>query len=143
MEETDKAFHLQQTFLHLDGVITIEILLVDNLTLIFVVFVKTRLLDDEVKQNTDNDETSAKVLKTNNSHLLAANKFEIPKPTKNYYRQRLSKPFKFNKKPPTIKCHCGRRGHIKRIYHHYKREFKYQTEGKRIVQTVQIFQPLT
>lgn len=108
LEETDKVSHLLLTLPSAyDGVITaIETLSEDNLTLCFV---KTRLLDQEVKLKNEGSDTSTKVL-----HVRAetsGRRFDIRSNPKN---------LKDTKK--ILKCyHCGRKGHVKKDCYYFKR----------------------
>lgn len=146
LEETDKVSHLLLTLpTSYDGVITaIETLSEDNLSLAFV---KTRLLDHEVKLINESRDTSVKVLQADNSDQLIKKRNFHQKPTKNYKQgQYKIKPFKSNKMSPNIKCHhCGRKGHTKKNCYYYKRGLKYQynADQNRTIQTVQITDPST
>lgn len=144
LEETDKIAHLLLTLpTSYDGIITaIETLSEDSLTLAFV---KTRLLDHEVKLRNDCADTSSKVLhvnvdnktqsfKKNNNNILKQNNFK-----NNHYRNKLWKNTHF------IKCHhCGRKGHLKKNCFHYKKstnQQKYNNENKtRTIQNVNTIQ---
>ncbi|CAK9833160.1 Copia protein [Anthophora retusa] len=136
LEETDKVSHLLLTLpASYDGVITaIETLSEDNLT---ASFVKTRLLDHEVKLKTENDCTSTKVL-----HVQTIKKNKGLGHKSFFKNQAVKKSHNYSKKGPMIKCHhCGRNGHKKRDCYYYKRNQQYNEEMKRSIQTVQISEP--
>ncbi|CAK9796582.1 Copia protein [Anthophora quadrimaculata] len=136
LEETDKVSHLLLTLpASYDGVITaIETLSEDNLT---VSFVKTRLLDHEVKLKTGNDCTSTKVL-----HIQTIKKNKGLGHKSFFKNQAMKKSQNYNKKGPMIKCHhCGRNGHKIKDCYYYKRNQQYNEERKRSIQTVQITEP--
>ncbi|CAK9797989.1 Copia protein, partial [Anthophora quadrimaculata] len=136
LEETDKVSHLLLTLpASYDGVITaIETLSEDNLT---VSFVKTRLLDHEVKLKTGNDCTSTKVL-----HIQTITKNKGLGHKSFFKNQAMKKSQNYNKKGPMIKCHhCGRNGHKIKDCYYYKRNQQYNEERKRSIQTVQITEP--
>lgn len=142
LDETDKVSHLLLTLpTSYDGVITaIETLSEDNLTLAFV---KTRLLDHEVKLKTESRDTSAKVLQANFREATANTQQINKKFRQGDYRTRV---YKFNRKPskPIIKCHhCGRKGHKKVDCYYYKKIQYSNSDRKRTVQTVQLSQPST
>ena len=146
MEETDKVSHLLLTLpTSYDGVITaIETLSEDNITLAFV---KTRLLDHEVKLTTESSSTSGKVLQAQrmNARSLRENNNENPKTfKKQWYQKKNKKQFpKTNKDASAVKCHhCGRKGHKIKDCFYYKRSLQYNTERKRTVQTVQVTDPM-
>lgn len=90
-----------------DGVITaIETLSEDNLTLAFV---KTRLLDHEVKLKRESQDTSMKVLQVESTEKKRTP--EARNRQNNYLQNQKS--FKKSKKFK-IKCYqCGRLGHVK------------------------------
>lgn len=146
LEETDKVSHLLLTLpASYDGVITaIETLSEDNLTLAFV---KTRLLDQEVKLKSESRDTSAKVLQADCRDITVnRNNSDVQRSSKNFRQgQYKMRTYKHTIKSPKshIKCHhCGRKGHIKRNCYHYKRELQYQNpDRKRTVQTIQVTQP--
>lgn len=135
LEETDKVSHLLLTLPNTyDGVITaIETLSEDNLTLSFV---KTRLLDHEVKLKNESCDTSKKILQIENkTDSYKRRKFENRKPLNNYYQQNN----KFNKRTKTYieKCHhCGRKGHMKKDCYYFKR--LNQQKKTRTVQAVEL-----
>ncbi|CAK9800989.1 Copia protein [Anthophora plagiata] len=136
LEETDKVSHLLLTLpTSYDGVITaIETLSEDNLT---VSFVKTRLLDHEVKLKTENDYTSTKVL-----HIQTIKKNKGLGHKSFFKNQAMKKSHNYRKKGPTIKCHhCGRNDHKIKNCYHYNRNQQYNEERKRSIQTVQISEP--
>ncbi|CAK9796153.1 Copia protein [Anthophora plagiata] len=136
LEKTDKVSHLLLTLpTSYDGVITaIETLSEDNLT---VSFVKTRLLDHEVKLKTENDYTSTKVL-----HIQTIKKNKGLGHKSFFKNQAMKKSHNYRKKGPTIKCHhCGRNGHKIKDCYHYNRNQQYNEERKRSIQTVQISEP--
>lgn len=143
LEETDKISHLLLTLpKSYDGVITaIETLSEDNLTLAFV---KTRLLDHEVKISHENRDTSAKVLNADIRDDSTKNRHFTPR-RPHYKRGIKSQYFKNNKKNSDVKCHhCGRKGHVKKNCYHYKRTLNYQNFNRnRTVQNVELSQPMT
>ena len=137
LEETDKVSHLLLTLPSTyDGVITaIETLSEDNLTLAFV---KTRLLDHEVKIQSESKDTSAKVLHAESVNVETSKSHKFQQ--KGQFKRRFPKS-KF-KKNSNLKCHyCGRKGHIKKDCYYYKRT--QQDERQRTVQAVEITQPST
>lgn len=147
LEETDKVAHLLLTLpTNYDGVITaIETLTDDNLTLAFV---KTRLLDHEVKLRNEGCDTSFKVLQVENRNpIVNKGKFDSTKPGHNYnQRNNYSanhnpKNFK-SKKKTFMKCHhCGRKGHMKNDCYYYKRNNKPNNADRtRTVQAVKLTQ---
>lgn len=140
-EETDKVAYLLLTLPSTyDGVITaIETLSEDNLTLAFV---KTRLMDHEVKlKNECDDTTSYKVLHIENTTFT---------PQKRKFENSIisnSQPFtkQYNgqakKNLYNLKCyHCGRNGHKKADCYYFKRNYNQQenTERTRTVQAVEL-----
>lgn len=144
LEETDKVSHLLLTLPPTyDGVITaIETILEDNLTLAFV---KTRLLDHEVKLQTEQRDTSTKVLQAvvRNSDSNKSN-FEDCKRNKTYKHK--YKNYSSNRKPtPNMKkskgiykCHhCGRKGHLKKDCYYYKSNFQ-NSNRDRTIQSIQL-----
>lgn len=143
LEETDKVAHLLLTLpSNYDGVITaIETLSEDNLTLAFV---KTRLLDHEVKLKNESSDTSVKVLQaqnTNNNMTWRKRKFDNSQPTSHHQKNNKDK-----RKRPFMKCHhCGRKGHVKNDCYFFKRMKQHDknTDRTRTVQAVEINQPST
>lgn len=114
---TDKVSHLLLTLpITYDGVITpIETLSEDNLTLAFV---KTRLLDHEIKLKSKSSDTSCKALQVQTQEKQNSNN---PKQFKNSSSGQNHK-FKSNKKSFGVKCHqCGRKGHMKNNCYYYKK----------------------
>lgn len=139
LEETDKVAHLLLTLpSSYDGVITaIETLSEDNLTLAFV---KTRLLDHEVKLKNESNDTSAKVLQAaaeGKKRQFRKRNFENHTFSNNQKDQNTRK--KFN----IAKCyHCGRKGHVKNDCYYFKRlNQPKSTDRLRTVQAVDINQP--
>lgn len=160
LTETDKIAHLLLTLpADYNGVITaLETLSEENITLAFV---KTRLLDQEVKlKNTST--TSLKVLhvetaKTNfgqpkpNNQQNKTNWKNSRKPWRGNFNQKQnrSRQYKsqnYGNNPTTrfsnIKCnHCGRKNHLKRDCFYYKRMIQNQSNNQedrpRTIQTVQ------
>ncbi|KOC58961.1 Copia protein [Habropoda laboriosa] len=133
LEETDKVAHLLLTLPpSYDGVITaIETLSEDTLTLAFV---KTRLLDHEVKIKAESTDTSAKVLYTGNAiNTTRQPDFDISK-TKGFARKfgQFNR-FKNNRRIPGIKCHhCNKLGHMKRECRYYLKELKQKNHKETI-----------
>lgn len=148
LEETDKVSHLLLTLpTSYDGVITaIETLSEDNLSLAFV---KTRLLDHEVKLSNESRDTSTKALFSDKKSTFEENRqFKHPPSYISKRQNRLRKfpqtnRFKLNKKANSPKCHhCGRPGHFKRDCFFHKKAQEYnQSQRQRTVQTVQLNPP--
>lgn len=142
LEETDKVAHLFLTLPSTyDGVVTaIETLTDDNLTLSFV---KTRLLDHEVKLRNESTDTSAKVLQSETRPFTSRKrKFENPHHTSNSQYKKDNRA----KKTSFMKCHhCGRKGHMKNDCFYYKRMMNQPktTERTRTIQAVDTSQPTT
>ncbi|GBP59571.1 Copia protein [Eumeta japonica] len=141
LEEMDKVSHLLLTLPNsYDGVITaLETLAEDNLTLAFV---KTRLLDQEIKLLNESRDTSLKVLQVEVSNNRQNNSKKPRRLYRNYGN--FSKAKVLRSKITKIKCHyCGRKGHIKNDCYYYKgreQQGKYNSR-KRMIQTVQISEP--
>ncbi|CAH0564599.1 unnamed protein product [Brassicogethes aeneus] len=143
LEETDKVSHLLLTLPNsYDGVITaIETLSEDSLSLAFV---KTRLLDHEVKLSNENRDTSRKVLLIDKkSDTPEENRFKmsnIPKRHNQFPKFHQQNKFKGTRKASGLKCHhCGRKGHFKRDCFYNKKGQEYKTpQRQRTVQTVKI-----
>lgn len=137
LEEGDKVSHLLITLpTSYDGVITaIETLSEENLTLAFV---KTRLLDQEIKLKRESADTSGKVLQAERDNNYVMEQKKNVKPFRNEpYKRHFSKV----RKAKNIKCyHCGRIGHIKKDCYHYKRQIQHQknSNSHRTVQAVQV-----
>lgn len=116
LDEMDKVSHLLITLpSSYDGIVTaIETLSDENSTLAFV---KTRLLDQEVKIKNENNDTSKKVMS-----VIAQKKNNVFK--NRSFKKRLNNQqntFK-RKQNNRIKCHhCGKEGHIKKDCYSYKR----------------------
>lgn len=150
LQEADKISHLFITLpSSYDGIVTaIETLAEDNLTLAFV---KTRLLDHEVKLAAENRDTSLKVLHVEtrtstfkNKPNLGTSNFKFNKNFNHGSKQK----YKPNKKTNNnnIKCyHCGRKGHTINDCFYYKRGNlnKNNNYNKKIVQTAQSNEPST
>lgn len=150
LDEMDKISHLLITLpSSYDGVITaLETLGEDNLNLSFV---KTRLLDHEVKLKQDTTTTSLKVLHSfRNPQSIESSKsgFNAKGPgkafKKQFHQNRGKNKGKFKKnqqhshgspyKTTNMKCdHCGRNNHLKKDCFYYKQ----MTENQRAVHTVQ------
>lgn len=147
LEETDRVSHLLLTLPAVyDGVITaIETLSEENLTLGFV---KTRLLDHEVKLKTEGTDTSAKVLQASKEESTASvkqNSFKNSKFKRNFKKNQNKHHFKNNnKKQGNLKCHhCGRNNHLIKDCIFYKRNQQYPADRNRTVQTIDTSQPAT
>lgn len=132
LDETDKVSHLLLTLpSNYDGVITaIETLSEDNLTLAFV---KTRLLDHEVKLKSDSTDTSTKVLHV---EQYKQQNFNHSNSSTNYDHKRHQNKYKMTRKSQFVKCHyCGRKGHYKNDCYYYKNtqnRHKNQTRSKTV-----------
>lgn len=132
LEETDKVAHLLLTLPNTyDGVITaIETLSEENITLGFV---KTRLLDHEVKLKNESRDTSLKILHVEEKY----NKNRYNRTKQNYLKNTT---FKKTNKQKFVKCHyCGRKGHKKQDCFYFKRQTNIQNnapERTRQVQTI-------
>lgn len=143
LEEADKVTHLFMTLPNsYDGVITaIETLAEDNLTLTFV---KTRLLDHEIKLINERRDTSMKVLQAESTIPQAATSkpnFGNSNIKRNPNRRQFYKAsFKTrNNKMKYVKCHyCGRKGHLQKNCYYNKKQ---RPENNRTVQTVNITDP--
>lgn len=143
LEETDKVAHLLLTLSNsYDGVITaIETLSEDNLSLAFV---KTRLLDHEVKLLIETRDTSSKVLLSDkkNHTIEDSTRYRVNHGPKRYQFPKFNQQnrYKINKKANGVKCHhCGRKGHFKRDCFYFKKASEYkQPPMKRTLQTVQL-----
>ena len=146
LEETDKVSHLVLTLPNsYDGVITaIETLSEDNLSLVFV---KTLLLDHEVKVTNESRDTSTKALLSDKQPLMAEeNRRFKPSPRQiSKYQNKFRKlpqnnRFKNKKETNSAKCHhYGRPGHFKRDCFFYKKALEYkQSQRPKTVQTVQV-----
>lgn len=129
LEEADKVCHLFMTLpKSYDGVVTaIETLADDDLTLTFV---KTRLLDHEVKLLAERRDTSMKVLQA-----------ETLTHKKNFYIHRgqyRRNPFKAKYRTfKKIKCHyCGKYGHVQKNCNFKK--MKQRDVLNRTIQTVNV-----
>ncbi|CAB3253510.1 unnamed protein product [Arctia plantaginis] len=144
LEETDKVSHLLLTLpATYDGVITaIETLSEDNLT--HPVFVKTRLLDHEVKLKTESRDTSMKVLQIKNKNeIFKRKRNENTYITNNYPHKNYN--HKAKRKIHFLKCHhCGRKGHVKNDCFYFKRVNKSKVSDRsRTVQSVVMTEPTT
>ncbi|KAH0818916.1 hypothetical protein GEV33_003874 [Tenebrio molitor] len=127
LDEMDKISHLLLTLPSVyDGVITaLETLSEDNLNLAFV---KTRLLDYEIKSRTD--ELTVKALETI-GHSPPKNDYKktrgrrynpAPKQNKQYLSSKTKGRRTSYKKQSEIRCfHCGRNNHIQKDCFYYKR----------------------
>lgn len=143
LEETDKVAHLLLTLpTSYDGVITaIETLSEDNLTLAFV---KTRLLDHEVKLRNESCDTSSKVLHVENKteNFYKRRKMEQQRPTNNYKTQNYKRQTQNN--AHFMKCyHCGRKGHTKKDCYYFKRinqEKNVNSNRTRTIQSIELNQ---
>lgn len=131
LNEMGKVAHLLLTLpSSYDGVVTaIQTLSDDNLSLAFV---KTRLLDHEIKIKNESNDTSTKVLNAYTKNTNKGNNSQKNwtsqerKPHRGYNQE--TKQFRFkthNKKSNksyTVKCdHCGRKNHTKRDCFYYKK----------------------
>lgn len=142
LEETDKVAQLLLTLpSSYDGIITaIETLTEDNLTLAFV---KTRLLDHEVKLNIDSKDTSLKVLHVEKEEALNSKRsgnsenfsFNKKKQNKKQFKNKNfgKKKFNFNER----KCHyCKKKGHQIKDCWTYQKKILNKNDNERIVQTI-------
>lgn len=145
LDEMDKISHLLLTLpSSYDGVITaLETLSEDNLNLSFV---KTRLLDHEVKLLDDSTATSLKVLHTFSSSQTTdgmgskSGSHNKKKPRRQFHPTKGKQPEKFKRfkqhspyKTSNIKCdHCGRRNHLKKDCYFYNQ----MIERQRTIQTI-------
>jgi hypothetical protein len=118
LDEMDKISHLLLTLPSVyDGVITaLETLSEDNLNLAFV---KTRLLDYEIKSRTD--ELTVKALETSghsppkNDYKKTRGPLRSPKQNKQYLSSKTKGRKTFYKKQCELRCfHCGRNNHIQK-----------------------------
>ena len=102
-------------------VTAIETLTEESLNLAFV---KTRLLDQEIKLKNESNENSAKVL---NVVWENTSKKSFDNASKGFHGK-----IKTNKRNNSIKCHhCGRKGHIKSNCYYYKRTLQHKGEAKK------------
>lgn len=126
ISEIDKVIYLLLTLPpSYDGAITaMETLSEDNITLSFV---KSRLLDHEVKLVNENFDTSEKVLHVNQKlNDIKRNNIDFRKPWKNHRGIVKPKQYGVNNKT-NVKCHhCGRRGHYKNECRYYLQSLKYK-----------------
>ncbi|CAD7093898.1 unnamed protein product [Hermetia illucens] len=122
LDETDKVAHLLLSLPNsYDGVITaIETLSDDNLSLGFV---KTRLLDHEVKLTNEGRNLCEQVLHVENvsyNKKKFKQKGAMNKSDFNRHNNKINK-LKFPKNTRKFECHhCGRKGHIKKDCYYYK-----------------------
>lgn len=141
LEETDQIAHLLVTLPNsYNSIVTaIETLSENNITLAFV---KTRLLDHEIKLRNENKDTSAKVLhvKTKFNTINKTNfkpQFQVNKNKFKYNKN--NRNHTFNKKPYAITCnYCNKKGHMKRQCFYYNKRFENQNlKRTETAQTVQ------
>lgn len=141
LDEMDRVSHLLLTLPSCyDGVITaLETLSENNLNLSFV---KTRLLDHEVKLKQDKD-TSLKVLHVGTHFPATEGKPKMQFKKKKHFgkpghqHQNKSTQQVSQYKTTNIQCdHCGRRNHIKKNCRFFKRNFEKQRAEQRTLQTV-------
>ncbi|CAD7081866.1 unnamed protein product [Hermetia illucens] len=122
LDETDKVAHLLLSLPNsYDGVITaIETLSDDSLSLAFV---KTRLLDHEVKLTNEGRNLCEQVLHVENvsyNKKKFKQKGAMNKSDFNRHNNKINK-LKFPKNTRIFECHhCGRKGHIKKDCYYYK-----------------------
>ncbi|CAD7085649.1 unnamed protein product [Hermetia illucens] len=122
LDETDKVAHLLLSLPNsYDGVITaIETLSDDSLSLAFV---KTRLLDHEVKLTNEGRTLCEQVLHVENvsyNKKKFKQKGAMNKSDFNRHNNKINK-LKFPKNTRKFECHhCGRKGHIKKDCYYYK-----------------------
>lgn len=132
LEEPDKITHLFMTLPNsYNGVITaVETLAEDNINLTFV---KTRLLDHEVKLTNERRDTSLKALQLESTKTAGSS---YSKGNLNR-RHSHAKSFKTkNNKHKFTRCHfCGRKGHLKKDCFYNKRA-QPQHSNNRTVQTI-------
>ena len=148
LEETDKESHLLLTLPAVyDGIFTaIETLSEDNLTLAFV---KTRLLDHEVKLRTESKDTSVKVLQAVHEDTAAntkKNNFKSPKFRGHFNKNNNNnKNFKSKKKNfGNLKCHhCGRKNYLIKDCIFYQRNQQYIAERNRTRPKIETNQAIT
>lgn len=149
LEETDKIAHLLLTLPSVyNGVITaIETLSEDNLSLAFV---KTRLLDHEVKLKNESGDTSSKVLHVDKRFDNRKRRFENDNRKRKFEYSQPANSFnqkdKMKKRSHIIKCHhCGRKGHVKNECYFYKnmnQQKPYKNENTtRTIQAIETSQP--
>ena len=148
LEETDKVSHLLLALPAVyDGIITaIETLSEDNLTLAFV---KTQLLDHEVKLRTESKDTSVKVLQAVHEDTAAnikKNNFKNPK-FRGHFNKNNNNKKKFKSKKKNfgiLKCHhCGRKNHLIKDCIFYKRNQQYAAERNRTKPKIETNQATT
>lgn len=147
LDESDKVAHLLVTLpASYNGIITaIETLSEDNLTLAFV---KTRLLDHEIKLKGDTD-TTTKVLQIGPTEKFASKKSAYSsqnfhgaskRPFKGKFRGKFKKQnFKPNRTfSSNMRCHhCGRNNHLIKDCIFHKRAAQFNNDRQRNIQTVQ------
>lgn len=121
LDEMDKISHLLLTLpTSYDGVITaLETLAEEQLNLVFV---KTRLLDHEVKLKAE-PTTELKALQTGNKHFGAKNSSSFYKNNRTYpQKKNYYQPGNSMHKISKMFCdHCGRRNHFKKDCRYFKK----------------------